>query len=1150
MTDKKTKVLEILLERCKDPKTGKWSAETFICEALRFATDKSIKDPSVEPSELESEKKNILEIAAKYKVEVVPVLGELQRYVSGQDADSGSWVALSSALRDLEFRTAAGCSVTAAMICEKIFASPSAVISSAISKYSNAKNSEPAQTDAPVSQDSEADFLIGLLQDGTIQPDSDPKAEYPVPEEPEPNPADIPAILKETEKVRKALFNAVYGQDHAVSSFVTGFFQSELSAAVLDKRDKPRASFLFAGPPGVGKTFLAEQAAAALGLPFMRFDMSEYSEKESNLEFAGSDKVYKNGAEGNVTGFVSKNPRCVLLFDEIEKAHLNIIYLFLQLLDAGVLRDNFTDEEVSFKDAIVIFTTNVGKRMYDDDTVNLLTVSKKSVLKALSTEINPVTGAPAFPAAICSRFSAGNVVMFNRLDAGYLIKISEREINKNISAISQKTGLKIDCDPVVPCAILFSQGGRADARTVKGKSASFVYGELYELFRLLQSERSSLPPEKLKSVKFKLDFSGCGEAEELFKKPGKPGILVFAEKKEAASLGKIRSADVYAADSLAMAKKIAAEEDISLVLCDVKCGLSGDIDVLNIEDANCAGIEFFKYATEFMRKPLYVFTDPANLTDEEAESLTARGARGVISPKEDAKVLGERLCELANHEYLRYNLIKLARANKVLSFGTSQKLAGNGAEITLYGFTLKSAVDAEDNNGVLSDIDRPDIKFDDVIGAKDAKEELAYFVKYLKNPGEYARKGLKMPKGVILFGPPGTGKTMLAKAMAGESDVTFIHTEGNKFLKKFVGEGTAAVHDLFAAARKYAPSILFIDEIDAIGKERGQGAEESHTDDVLTALLAEMDGFKTDGDRPVFVLAATNYGADPDSPRRLDPALLRRFDRRIYMDLPDKDERMKFIRLKVGKIKNHSLTEGQLENIAVRSTGSSLAELDSVFELALRNTIKSDEATLTDEILEDAFETYNGGEIKKWSDTELLRTARHEAGHAVMCWAGGEKPSYLTIVARGSHGGYMQHGDAEKKGIYTKNELLARVRTCLGGRAAEMAYYGDEDGLSSGASGDLNTATAIVRSMICDYGMDEKTGLCSINSGELKNSQYFGNILARVNEVLSAELERAKKVINANRGAIDSLTDRLLEKNSLKLEEIAEILEKNFVKAD
>ena len=431
--------------------------------------------------------------------------------------------------------------------------------------------------------------------------------------------------------------------------------------------------------------------------------------------------------------------------------------------------------------------------------------------------------------------------------------------------------------------------------------------------------------------------------------------------------------------------------------------------------------------------------------------------------------------------------------------------------------------------------------FEDVIGAEDAKGELKYFVEYLKNPADFMRRGVRSPKGVLLYGPPGTGKTLLAKAMAGESDVTFLTAEGNQFLKSLIGQGADEVHKLFNAARKYAPSILFIDEIDAIGKDRSS-AQVDNTGDVLTAFLTEMDGFKSDTSKPVFVLAATNYEVEPGRGKSLDPALLRRFDRRIYVDLPNKEERKRYLKMKISKNGNVALSDEQIDNIALRSTGMSLAELENVFEMALRNAIRSG-GTVNDESFEEAFETFNSGEKKEWAPETLLRTARHEAGHALLSWMYGDKPSYLTIVARGNHGGYMQHGESEDKAIYMKSELLSKIRTALGGRAAELVYYGEDDGVSTGASGDLYTATKTCERMICSYGMDDEFGLSYIDENYTA-TDLAKDIRARINSVLEAELANAREVILSQSEAMDNIVRVLMDKNHLKGDEIDEIFRK------
>ncbi len=952
--------------------------------------------------------------------------------------------------------------------------------------------------------------------------------------------------VQNTRNIQKLLLESVFGQNQAINSFVSGYFQAELMANSKNKTSKPQATFLFAGPPGVGKTFLAEKAAEALGLPFMRFDMSEYSDREANLQFCGMDASYKNAKMGNVTGFVHKNPHCVLLFDEIEKANISVIHLFLQILDAGRVRDNYTDEEVSFGRAIIIFTTNAGKNLYDDSSVsNLSSIPRKKILKALSADIDPNTGVPLFPAAICSRFASGNVVMFNRLGADNLFAIANRELQGSIKSFEESTGIKINIDDKVSTAIILSEGGNADARTVKGRAGAFFHEELYELFRLLSSDVSIV--EKLKTVKVDVSLKGSNsDISKMFVNHTKPEVLIFANNSRLLEVT-LASSDViyHLTDNIEKAKEILFNHDISIILCDVYCNLKEpEKKLLNAEDISSDGHDLLMYALSGYSIPIYLIQSEQNkISSEEFLSFAKLGVQDVLTLKNRKKnSFEQQVLDKCNIAYQQGNMLKLARESKVVSYKTSQNISHDKktAEITLFDFKMCLATDMEDSKNVLDSVSKPMVAFDDVIGAEDAKRELTYFVEYLKDPLKYMRKGLRAPKGVLLYGPPGTGKTMLAKAMAGESDVTFLNAEGNQFLKRFVGEGPEAVHNLFASARKYAPSILFIDEIDAIGKDRSTLGLNDNSSDILTAFLTEMDGFSTDASKPVFVLAATNYEVEQGRGRSLDPALLRRFDRRIYVDLPTKDERKRFLNMKADKNRLISLSSEQIENIAVRSTGMSLAELDSVYEMALRNAIRSEDGVVDDSDFEEAFETFNGGEEKQWNKSSLKRTARHESGHALLCWLSGEKPSYLTVVARGDHGGYMQHSNNEDKGLYTRSELIDRIRTSLAGRAAEIVYYGREDGTSTGASSDLCSATRIAEQMICKYGMDEEIGLSYIEDGNISAS-YYAEIRRRTNEILATELNNTIEIISKNKAAIDTMTEALLDKNHLKEKDIDDI---------
>ena len=967
----------------------------------------------------------------------------------------------------------------------------------------------------------------------------------------------ISNIVQSTRDIQNMLLENVFGQDQAVNTFVSGYFQSRLMACSRKGTKKPQATFLFAGPPGVGKTFLAEKVAEALKLPYKRFDMSEYSNEQSTFEFCGTDKSYKACKPGNVTGFVANNPDCVLLFDEIEKANLTVIHLFLQILDAGRLRDNYTNEEVSFSNAVIIITTNVGRNLYEDPSiVNLSAVPRKKVLKALASDLNPRTNAPLFPPAICSRFASGNVVMFNHLEASNLYTIAKKELDNNIKGLEESTGIKINVDDKVPSAIMFSEGGKADARTVKGRANAFFYEELYELFRLLSSQKGAGIVEGLEQININIPLNGLDDnVAAMFENPSKPEVLVFASGEIASVCEQKLGGQVtcHFAESIHDAKEILFNYDISIVLCDVNCGLKDtDINVLNAEDIDSVGHDFLNYVLEKYSLPVYIIQSKEDdISQEEFLSFAKLGVRDVLTANAKNNAFPKQVIAKCKVAHQRAHMLKLARENKALSYKTSQTMSKNKktANINLFDFRLGLVTDADDSKSILDNVSKPDLHFDDVIGAEDAKQELKYFVEYLKNPIKYMRKGVRSPKGVLLYGPPGTGKTLLAKAMAGESGVTFLKAEGNEFLKRFVGEGAEAVHSLFNAARKYAPSIVFIDEIDAIGKDRNMLGSEDHTSDVLTSFLTEMDGFNTDTSKPVFVLAATNYGVDSERGKSLDAALLRRFDRRIYVDLPNKDERKRYLEMKVSKHPSVKLSPEQLNNIALRSTGMSLAQLESVFEMALRSAIRSETGIVSDAEFEEAFETFNGGEKKEWNPDTLMRTARHEAGHALICWLSGEKPSYLTIVARGDHGGYMQHGDSEGKGLYTKSELLSKIRTSLGGRASEIVYYGAEDGISTGASGDLYSATKIAEQMICNYGMDQTIGMSYIDVGTIKGDMNQG-LRDKVNWMLNEELTKAINIIVANTCAIDTMVDALTEKNHLKENEIDDIFNRTVVNTE
>lgn len=819
----------------------------------------------------------------------------------------------------------------------------------------------------------------------------------------------LPALAKRIQNMRGTLLETVVGQDHVVHAFAEGIFNAEVLAAADENRKRPLAVFTFAGPPGVGKTFLAEQASELLGLPCRRFDMTEYARHDSELGLIGDEYFYKNSSPGLLTSFVKDNPKCILIFDELEKAHRHTIQLFYQILDAGILTDKYIDtrrnaaehvslrsedtemanvykEEdphISFKDAIIIFTTNAGRSFYEEDNApNAAWVSKKSLLNALSTEKNPTTNEPYFPAAIVSRMATGYPVLFNHLQPHNLVKIIDTEYQRCQKMISKEYGIKVNIDDNVKLSLLFANGGKSDARALRAQTELFFKNELFKLLSIAPDSIAEIETIDFKTETKKLP----DKINRLFFGEDKPEILLYTNSLLAKRcVSGLTGCTVHSAQTVEKALEFAAEKDISFALIDISHGRTDTAGKTVMASMAAKAWRdgkrlFGELLEKFPEMPIYIFETAGNkLDDELMNSFIRAGARGKLSEPDhkDYKKLNSSIGEISRQLYMEKTANDIAAEHKFLSFETAPKISGNKAVVSLRNFALKRSPDADDINDILSEADKPTERFADIIGAESAKKELEFFVGFLKEPKKYFAQGHRFPKGILLHGKPGTGKTMLAKALAGEAEVTFIPTAASAFVKQYAGSGPAAVRELFKKARRYAPSIIFIDEVDTIAKQRtGNGGAE---EDTLNALLAEMDGFAVDPKRPVFVLAATNYEVEKDNGGIgvLDEAFMRRFDRKILIELPNTEERGRYINLMLSKIPKHSVSEETVKSIASRSVGMSLAILSNVIETAKRMAAEKD-VPLNGEILTEAFEVTRFGDKKDWDETagRTHRTSR------------------------------------------------------------------------------------------------------------------------------------------------------------------------------
>lgn len=986
----------------------------------------------------------------------------------------------------------------------------------------------PAETTSPESDASAAGVMSAFKR---LMGDHKPKASESVTTEEKPidTPADASLYgrvgqLKET---RDTILSRVRGQRHAVNEVIRGIFEAELFAAHNEDRKGPLATFLFAGPSGVGKTFLAKQCGNLLGRKTKIIDMTEYSDNLANGKFNGD-----HGQAAEVTGFVREHPDGILVFDEVEKAHINTIHLFLQILDEGRLMDHQLKKTVSFRDNIIIMTTNAGRELYDDTTVcDLSGTPRNVILEGLRSDVNPRTNEPFFPECIVTRMANGNVILFNHLEPYALMQIVRDELAQQVQLFEKSTGLKVEYSPEeLSALVLYSGGGVSDARSLRGLARNILVKELQEILMQLHTDGADAV-NGLKTVTIDINPQGSEDGESLFSCREKLYTAVFA-KDGIFTDGEDMVFETFT-DGDVFKRRVRGVTDC--VIIDPLLGVADTNRFPNdVDDLDSDGIRMFAYLRDFAPEiPLYILdTDPKSALS--FETLLAKGARGVLTydPK-NTDAFAASLQELAFSATINNKVYSLGRSGKVLTFNFAQYIVDNThAVLSAEHLQLKSAPRGSDGKSIAQKGENGNVKFSDLIGNKAAIEALKEYAKMLDNPRSIALSGKKMPKGVLLYGPPGTGKTMLAKAMANECNATFIPASATSFFGSLVGETERNIRDLFKRARRYAPSIIFIDEVDAIGRKRTGGIGSTHNEDALTTFLAEMDGFVTDEKRPVFLLVATNYGIDESTERSLDAAFVRRFNDKIYIGLPDTDERYEFL---VACLKKHGIHFGEdhekiLKNMAARTGGMSPADLDMMHAQFVR-ALGDKEATV-DEYM-NALDRFRFGEVNKMNPDHLRQTACHEAGHALVCKLCGTTPSFLTIVSRGNYGGFMESA-GESTGTMTFNQMMDRVCRSLAGRVAEIEVYGVDAGTNTGASSDLDHARRFIQLSLKDFAMGGKIFL--------KDDDY-----AESEKLAQEQYERTVEMIRNHRDILDKLTDLLTEKKCLDSTQLAKFFAENGI---
>lgn len=918
-------------------------------------------------------------------------------------------------------------------------------------------------------------------------------------------------------------FRKIVGQDFACQAVKEYLF------SVLHRTNKKGVAgcLLFAGAPASGKTLMAESIAEALHRPFLRLDMSEYGHKESFLDLCGLNKSYREASAGILTSFVSDNPVSVVLLDEIEKAHPNSLKIFLQVFERGALMDAFSRETVQFHDTIFIITTNFGKSIYDQSMTNynFSGVPQSKIVRALQKETDPSTGEVVFSDALISRFTSGRIILFNRLRPEILHRIvtSEIQAQKRYYTNRYKISFLLD-ESELAKMLIFSSGEKADIRGLIKSAREFFEKIMERMTEIGKEHSSSFCFERIFWSVDQKSFSP--EIKRIFDGEIRHRILVDADESVRSMLRGFSSEKTEWIE-------VSDDFDINMI-----SSLDLSAAIIQIDEDEEKKRELFLNAVREETFPCYVFSRK-DLSRSGFFFYTDHGATDCYSEKIVSMPFKDWLRDIVRGTDLSFITQSLFKANQEIHYEINYfpDVVKREFRVEFDRMQIVTSISGDEENHFLNGRNIPRVTFDDIEGAKEAKEELKRVLAYLKNPKYYQRLGWKLPRGILLDGEPGTGKTMLAKALANAAQLPFIQRNSSEFLNKYVGEGAKLMRETFAVARKYAPCIIFIDEIDLIAKSRETaGDRNEYVSEIVNTFLSEMDGF-VDYNQPVFVIAATNFSTEKGK-TKLDEAFLRRFDKKIHVELPNVSEREHFLTRKLSEYRLTSISKEGIRNIARRSIGWNLADLSLVVQNILRKNGEENYQAIGDRDLNEAFESFSDGAVKKQSKYQMNKSAYHEAGHALMACLLGKTPEYVTILSRRNYGGYVLVGD-EDQCEYTRDDYLDRICVALAGRAAEFLIY-QKKGVSTGARSDLQTATSLALEMVLSNGMEDD--LISYESVEDPLSKPF--IREKVDRILKEQYQKTLKALEDHRLLLEEIARKLLKKNYLNPADLKKILRK------
>ncbi len=1001
------------------------------------------------------------------------------------------------------------------------------------------------------------------------------------PESIEPETPDPKAIIRTYRSAETELKEIISGQDAAIDTVIKAL---NTGAATAGKKNGPEATFLFTGPPGVGKTFLARNLANLIDRPFKEFSMTTFAHDEDFHRLVGFEKTWRNSQRGVLTAFLDQHPDAVVLFDEIEKAHSNTVLQFLSMLDGGYVYDVYEDRDIDCRHAIFIFTTNAGRSLYSGDSSHAYEQQDENAIRAaLSKDV-------AFPPELLSRLASGCIIPFSALKLSDLRDIISNSLEKCRDELAEAYSVEISLDPDLPEYLLCTGSLSQDARIAATKSRDF----LTSLFMEAVGQREGIGCINISIDRThpiieagKVNTAEEEEAEDednarggetfaqfLRDRGGDPVrmLIVDYKKSKEAIENAFRAEDVIRYESMKDCydegfelEHIPTDEYFDVIFVNPYFGArkNGSRDAAGIREGNAAIflnlLESGAWAVDAPAPSvplrLIIIDDehPEHTAEDEAAYKTCYTIRDThhVATRD---ALPGALRSIMSPENIPKNIPEMIRHGRRLTHeAVDWEEDADTLTAVIGGIREVYALDAGLGQSMVS-MEHPEGGFDDIYGADEAKADLKDYVAFLKDPEEWYRWGIDPPKGVLLYGREGTGKTRLARTLAGEVRCPYFQTTGAEIISR----GAGFLSELFATARKYSPSIIFIDEIDVAGHIRSGTGDSREM--IVNTFLTEMDGFTDHKSQPVLVIAATNL------PRSLDPALKRRFDKEIKVTAPTKADRRAYLTaLKENSGKLSNVSEEDLEVFIERTPGATIAELEKIIRLAQRKAFRLHVAGdaeenmprgVTGAILLDAMEEMQFGIEHPGDPAEKVSTAYHEVGHALLTKLYLGKAPYVSIVSRGDFGGYSAKSVPEKA-TFTRERLCQLIRISLAGRECERVCaeeikqkvrdrfgreLADEFWMNSGAYSDMMNAVGNAAWMVCDLGMDEN--LLPLPGEPVKNicdlpKEYYDAI----QKIVERERVNCAKELEAHRDHIRALADLLLEKSSLNDSDITAMLE-------